>query len=252
MLDIHTAALPLLSESLARLTEKALAWKASDLPRALTDSLEQKLIIELTHGSTAIEGNTLTLRETQLLIEEGITPAGSKRLREIYETLNHHRAVNYLCSAVAKGEECTERSLQDIHRLIMSGIDEHAAGEYRTSRVMVTGAPLQPIRPELVSTAMSGLFAAISVSNIHPVLLAAEAHYRLVKIHPYYDGNGRTARLMMNWILLSRGYPLTVIQATHRARYITSLDDADRGHPSSYLQLICECVEQSLDAYLGE
>ena len=220
------------------------------LPEAFLESLEHKLEIELTHGSTAIEGNTLTLRETQLLIDEGIAPQGAKRLQEIYETVNHHKAVLLMQDAVRKGAECGEPEICAVHRMVMEKIDDGRSGSYRVDRVMVTGAPQQPLRPDLVAEAMRELFDWIPSSDLHPVLLAGEAHYRFVKIHPFYDGNGRTARLLMNWILLARGYPLTVIPAEARSCYVTSIDEADRGRPLDFFTLLCESVESSLDQYL--
>ena len=132
----------------------------------------------------------------------------------------------------------------------MENIDDTRSGSYRVDRVMVTGAPQQPLRPALVPEAMRELYWWIKTSSLHPVLLAGEAHYRFVKIHPFYDGNGRAARLLLNWILLVRGYPLTVIPAEARSRYITSIDEADRGQPLDFFQLLCGCVESSLDQYL--
>ena len=241
-----------LEPRLERLTEKSARLLAlSPLPAAFASSLEHKLRIELTHGSTAIEGNTLTLRETQLLIDEGIAPPGAKQLREIHETINHHRAVLRLQELVRAGGRCDEPALCELHHLIMASIDDDRAGTWRTERVLVTGAPLQPIRPESIPDAMKELFQWIETSALHPAMLAAEAHYRFVKIHPFYDGNGRTARLLFNGILLAPRYPLTVIPAEARSRYITSLDEADRGQPLRSFELLCECVESSLDQYLG-
>jgi Fic family protein len=243
--------LPHLQPHLDRVAEKAARLRAlGDLPEAFQRSLEHKLRIELTHGSTAIEGNTLTLRETQLLIDEGITPAGNKHLREIHETLNHDRAVICLQRFVSEGRTIDEAGIAELHRLVMANIDSERAGSYRKERVLVTGAPVQPMRPELVPDAMRELCVWITDNALSPVLAAGEAHYRFVKIHPFYDGNGRTARLLMNWISLGHGLPLTVIPAENRARYITSIDDADRGEPLAFFQLLCECVESSLDQYL--
>jgi Fic family protein len=232
--------------------EKAARLRAlGALPEAFTRSLEHKLRIELTHGSTAIEGNTLTLRETQLLIDEGITPAGNKRLREIHETLNHDRAVLCLQRFVSSSQSISEEGIAALHQLVMASIDDERAGTYRSERVLVTGAPVQPIRPERVPEEMQELCQWIGAADLDPVLIAGEAHYRFVKIHPFYDGNGRTARLLMNWILLRHGLPLTVIPAELRARYITSIDEADCGRPLAFFQLLCECVANSLDQYLA-
>lgn len=139
---------------LERISGKAERLSGLVLPEAFRESLQHKLEIELTHGSAAIEGNTLTLRETQLLIDEGIAPQGSKRLREIYETVNHHKAVLMVQDAVRKGRECGEAEICAVHRLVMEKIDDERSGSYRVDRVMVTGAPLQPLRPELVPEAM--------------------------------------------------------------------------------------------------
>ncbi len=238
---------------LDRITEKAARLNGMlPLPEAFSRSLEHKLRIELTHGSTAIEGNTLTLRETQLLIDEGITPAGAKHLREIHETLNHDRAVVCLQGFVKSGRIIDEKGIAELHRLVMANIDDARSGTCRSDRVMLTGAPVQPLRPELVPSAMLELCSWITTTETHPVILAGEAHYRFVKIHPFHDGNGRTARLLMNWILLREHLPLTVIPAEARSRYITSIDDADRGDPGGFFRLLCGCVESSLDQYLGE
>ena len=191
----------------------------------------------------------MTLRETQLLIDEGIAPQGGKRLREIYETVNHHAALAVVEDMAKAGRGCGEVELAAVHRLVMEKIDDARAGQYRSERVMVTGAPL---RPERVPEAMRELVEWVAASELHPVLCAGEAHYRFVKIHPFYDGNGRTGRLLMNWILLARGYPLTVIRAEERVRYITSLDEADRGRGNDFFVMLGECVERSLDQFLEE
>jgi Fic family protein len=242
----------LLQPELDRLSGK-LALLVARRPLALEfeQSLEHKLAIELTHGSTAIEGNTLTLRETQLLLDEGITPQTSKQLREIHETVNHHKALRHLQQLVEKGYEPDEQQLCHLHRLIMANIDDDRSGQYRDHRVFVTGAPRQPIRPDLIAESMKTLMTWLDQSKLHPLINAAEAHYRFVKIHPFYDGNGRTARLLFNWVLLRQGYPLTVIPATARSRYITGIDQADQDQPLDYFRLMVECVEDSLDQYLA-
>lgn len=254
---------PLLSQSLGpdalrpeleRLSEKAARLHAGmPLPPAFAESLEHKLSIELTHGSNAIEGNTLSLRETQLLIDEGITPAGAKSLREIYETLNHHKALGRLREFVQTASPIAETALGELHTIIMQQIDSERGGVYRRDPVFVTGAPIQPIRAEKIREAMSELVVWLGQdsSDLHPVIRTAEAHYRFVKIHPFYDGNGRTGRLLLNWILLTRRYPLAVIESERRSQYLHALDDADRGKPELFLRLICECVERSLDQYLA-
>lgn len=246
---IQAALQPLLD----RISVKAASLRERQpLPAAFVESLEHKLLIELTHGSTAIEGNTLTLRETQLLIDEGITPAGAKQLREIHETLNHHRAVLQVRQWVGQNQPVDETALCSLHRIIMASIDDERSGSWRSDRVFATGAPLQPIRPERIPEAMRDLVSWINcASHLHPVVLAAEAHYRFVKIHPFYDGNGRTGRLLFNWLLLRQGHPLAVIPAVARSRYIHSIDQADQGQPLPFFELLLECVESSLDQFLA-
>ena len=225
------------------------------LPVELAKSLDHKLDIELTHSSVGIEGNTLTLRETQLLIDEGITPASVKQLRELYEVVNHHEALKQMRQLVFQCETITEEGICSLHRLIMQKIDDERSGSYRQHTVFVTGAPVQPMRAEKVSGAMSELVAwlheAENSGAFHPVLCAAEAHHRFVKIHPFYDGNGRTARLLMNWVLLRNQLPLCVIPSSDRSRYLHALDDADSGKPKDFLILVIEHVLGSLDQYLS-
>ena len=232
------------------LSAKAERVRSLQLPAPSRESLDHKLRIELTHGSTAIEGNTLTLRETQLLIDEGITPASAKQLRELHETINHDAAVRRIQEWVPEKRPLTVAAICEIHRIVLRSIDDERAGKYRDARVLVTGAPLQPIRPERIPEEMDRLFAEIGDWTGSTIVLATMAHYDFVKIHPFFDGNGRAGRLLFNWILLAAGYPLTVIPAEERARYITSLDQADLGDAVGFFELMAECVERSLDQYL--
>lgn len=242
-----------LDPTLARLSALAARLRSvRPLAPEFEASLVHRLRIELTHGSTAIEGNTLTLRETQLLIDEGLAPGGAKALREIHETLNHHRAVLALQDWVNEGRPVSEDGLRELHRLVLQNIDDERSGRYRSARVMVAAAPRQPIHPDHIATAMAELVDWVNGPAGHPVLIAAAAHYRFVKIHPFFDGNGRTGRLLLNWVLLRSGYPLTVIQASDRSRYLHALDEADRDQPLDYYRFLSECVERSLSLYLSD
>jgi Fic family protein len=258
MFDLLTsdALLEELKDSLAALDAKQRNLMArSPLPVESAKSLDHKLDIELTHSSVGIEGNTLTLRETQLLIDEGITPASVKQLRELYEAVNHHEALKQMRKLVLQRETITEERVCSLHRITMQRIDDERSGSYRQHTVFVTGAPIQPMRSEKVGGAMSELVAWLDESKnggaFHAVLCAAEAHYRFVKIHPFYDGNGRTARLLMNWVLLRNQLPLCVIPSSERSRYLHALDDADRGKPKEFLILVIEHVLGTLDQYLA-
>jgi len=243
---------PILQAHLEALTAKQQRLAGmSPLPPELVRSLEHKLRIELTHASNAIEGNTLTLRETQLLIDEGITPAGNKSLREIHEAINHNEAVKLLYTKAQKSEAVSEHDVLDLHGVVLKNIDDNWAGRYRNMRVFVTGSPLIPPNPQKVPALMAEFIAWLGNETSHPVKLAADAHYRFAKIHPFVDGNGRTARLLMNLVLLKYQYPLTVIQSERRAEYITSMDEGDRGEFAPFYQVIFQAVERSLDLYLG-
>ena len=236
---------------LAALTARQLRLQAArPLPPEFVASLEHKLRIELTYSSNSIEGNTLTLHETQLLIDENITPGG-KTLREVHETINHNEAVKLLCRIAERRAPVSERDLLDLHALVLRNIDDTWAGRYRQTRMFITGSPIIPPSyvhvPELMAKLIGGLAAAAG----HPVKIAADAHYEFAKIHPFVDGNGRSARLLMNLLLLQNDYPLTVIPADQRAAYITAMDDADRGDRLPFYRVICAAVERSLDLYLS-
>ncbi len=249
---IETCEMTGLETILARLTGKQSRFQSlQPFPKPFADSLEHKLRIELTHASNAIEGNTLTLRETQMLIDEGVTPSTSRTLRELHEAVNHNQAVLMLYRLAEKPGHVGERDLLDLHALVLRNIHEQWAGRYRNNRVFVVGSPLIPPGPQHVPRLMEELAAWLGNLEGHPVTSATEAHYRFVKIHPFVDGNGRTSRLLMNLMLLRAGYPLTVIPADQRAAYIGALDEADRGVSEPFHQLIAECVERSLDLYLS-
>ena len=240
-----------LAELLARLTDKQRRLAAlRPLPEPFASSLEHKLRLELTHASNAIEGNTLTLRETQLLLDEGITPAG-KQLRELHEAINHDAAVKRLYRLAERPGLVTERDLLDLHALVLRSIDDAWAGRYRATRVFVKGSPLVPPNPLKVPELMTEFAMWLESAGLHPALLATEAHYRFAKIHPFVDGNGRTARLLMNLVLLKHGYPLTVVPAERRADYIGAMDTADLGNTEPFQCLILGCVERSLDLSLS-
>lgn len=224
--------------------------KAQPLPPEFLQSLEHKLRIELTHASNSIEGNTLTLRETQLLIDENITPGG-KSLREVHEAINHNEAIKLLYRIANRRAPVSERDLLDLHALVLRNIDNVWAGRYRQTRVFITGSPIIPPSHAHVPELMVKFIAGLAAATEHPVKIAADAHYEFAKIHPFVDGNGRTARLLMNLLLLQNDYPLTVIPASARATYITAMDDADRGDRLPFYRVICAAVENSLDLYLG-
>lgn len=181
--------------------------------------IAQALELEYTFESNRIEGNTLTLRETDLVINEGLTISG-KSMREHLEAVNHQEAISYIKELVQRKIQINEREVLAIHNLILRSIQPEYAGKYRDIQVMIKGSAHMPPQPFLVKDEMIKYFEWYEQhkDKLHPVLLAAEMHERLVTIHPFVDGNGRTSRLIMNLILLSKGYVIANIKGDYETR----------------------------------
>ena len=221
------------------------------LPSSLVARLKEQMAIEYTYNTNAIEGNTLTLQETRLVIEEGIT-VGGKSLSETLEAKNHPAAMALVESLVAAKSEINESAVLQVHKLIMSGVVEDA-GRYRTARVRIAGANFMPPASSEVGTKMNELLTWLKENpdEYTPIELAAVFHHRFVQIHPFTEGNGRTARLLMNAILMNTGYPFIAIVSTQdRSRYLKTLMEADSGNASASVNFIARCVERTLDLYL--
>lgn len=226
--------------------------RSGEVPRNTLDSIR----IELTYNSNAIEGNTLSLRETQLVLE-GATPAGpvSHPLREIYEARNHDRALRLVESWAAERQGFvgpSEDDLLAIHKEVLTDIDPTNAGRYRTSRVFIAGTRFVPPSNLKFPSLLPLVIELSGDSALHPVLRAAELHYNLVAIHPFADGNGRTARLMMNALLLATGFPLVVIEVERRAEYLRALDEANQGRVEVFGAFVIAATERSLNRILGD
>ena len=236
-----------------RLTEiKKLIDRAGEMPEALARNLLEWFRVELTYTSNALEGNTLTRRETAMVVEKGIT-VGGKSLIEHLEATNHAQAFDWIAEKSRKPlKNFTENDLLALHKMILSGIDNQNAGFYRNVPVRLSGSRTVLPNPRKVPDLMSAFHQWLQSSqDIHPVDLAAEAHYRLVTIHPFVDGNGRTARLLMNFILLCHGYPPAIIRKSERGKYLDALEKAQTGGAlEDYLQLIYRAVNRSLEIYV--
>ena len=220
------------------------------LPKAALEKLSHQFAIELAYNSNAIEGNSLTLRETKLVIEEGIT-IGGKPLREHFEATNHQKAFEFLESIAGKAP-ITEDAIKHIHRIIMSKIDDEYAGKYRDLNVRILGAIKSPPRSEKVLYLMEGFVEKVNSNpdKLNAIEMAAYIHYRFVEIHPFVDGNGRTARLLMNLFLMRHGYPVTMVLKVDRKKYYDCLKKADQEDLKPFFDFIGRCVERSLDLYL--
>ena len=221
------------------------------LPPQLVKKLREQMQIEFTYNSNAIEGNTLSLRETQLVIQEGITVRG-KSLREHLEARNHPDAIDYVEKLAQKKATIKQDDILKVHALLMRGIDDQNAGKYRTGQVRVAGATLMPPPAEKIQMMISELLQTLSQNpdELRPIELAVFFHHKFVYIHPFLDGNGRTARLLMNVILMRSGYPFTVLLRVDRPKYLRAISEADNGNLIPFANFVANCVERSLDICL--
>lgn len=221
-------------------------------PSALIKNLDDWFGIELTYNSNAIEGNTLTRRETAVIVEKGLT-VGGKSLKEHLEATNHIKALDWIRNLISKKPgDISERDILSIQELILKGIDDDNAGCYRNVSIRISGSAAVMPNPQKVPVLMTEFINWLSKENkMHPVELAGEAHYRLVSIHPFVDGNGRTARLLMNLILMMMEYPPALIRKQDRLAYIGALEKAQLGGlPDDYTKIIVNAVDRSLNIYL--
>lgn len=221
------------------------------LPRYTIQSLREKLFLEWTYNSNAIEGNTLTINETKVVLE-GIT-VGGKTLREHLEVINHREAISYVEDIVQGNEELSEWQIKNLHRLVLKGIDDEYAGVYRDQQVFISGAEHIPPSPILIKEQMESLINWYYGEGqaLHPVTRGAMLHAIFVGIHPFIDGNGRTARLLLNLELMSAGFPPIVIKVENRIMYYNALEKAHIAYEyQDFIHLVAVEVEDSLDLYL--
>jgi Fic family protein len=233
------------------LAKKKALDRLRPLPSQLVKKLWEQMQIEFAYNSNAIEGNTLSLRETQLVIQEGITVRG-KSLREHLEARNHPDAIDYVEKLARKKTAIRQDDVLKVHELLMRGIDNQNAGKYRNGQVRVAGATFMPPSSEKIQSMISELLQTLSQNpdELRPIEQAAFFHHRFVYIHPFLDGNGRTARLLMNVVLLRTGYPFTVLLTVDRPKYLRALGEADNGNLIPFANFVANCVERSLDIYL--
>ncbi|MGL4606197.1 MAG: Fic family protein [Eubacteriaceae bacterium] len=216
--------------------------------------LDQYFKIGNTFSSNALEGNSLTLVETKVLLEDGIT-VGGKPIKDFYEATGHAKAYDFMLETARKEGLCfSEDMIQRLHFLFYNSVDSNQAGCYRNHQVFITGTEYIPPSPEDVPGLMMAFIDQLNErkEKMHPVLFAAYAHRHLVDIHPYADGNGRTARLLMNLILVNKGYCVISIPPILRMDYIGALVIAQREKNSSddpFNKLIAECELEAQKDY---
>ena len=223
------------------------------LPQSALKKIQDHFRIEMTYNSNAIEGNSLTLKETFLVIKEGITVKG-KPLKDHLEARDHYLTLNYLYDLVENGKHHTmsEHLIRSMHQLIMQETDKEWAGVYRNANVIISGADYIPPDALEVAHKMKQLIDWVkgNKSNLHIIELAALLHHKLIFIHPFFDGNGRTSRIIMNLLLMQYGFPLGIILKNDRKKYYNVLSQADKINYKPLVQFIAQSVERSLDLYL--
>lgn len=207
---------------------------------------------EYIHESNAIEGNTLTLAETEVVIRRGLTVAG-KPLKDHLEAKNHLEAFHLLQKLVSEQTPLTESVLLQLHSIILRGIEDEWSGRYRNVAVRISGSRPIPPNPLKVPALMEKLFGWYAGKRqSHDVEIAADLHLRLAQVHPFIDGNGRVCRLVMNLHLMQCGYPLTIIRAANvqRADYYHALAAADAsGDSTPFRAFVAARVLESLQRY---
>ena len=220
------------------------------IPKETLRSLKESMNLEWTYNSNSIEGNTLTLRETQVVLE-GLT-IGNKTLKEHLEVINHEHAIAILDEIVKDKEPISEWNIKNIHYFILKGIDEDNAGVYRRSNVKIKGATHIPPDYLIVPELMEKLIINYnSWDRYHPIIKAALLHGELVKIHPFVDGNGRVSRLVMNLSLMKSGYLPVIIKKEKRIEYYDALDKAHTtGDYDDFIDIIVNAEIEMLEKYL--
>lgn len=222
-----------------------------EAPAEVVARFARSFDVEYAHNSTAIEGNTLSLIQTKVILEDGLS-VGGKALREIYEVANHDRAFSYVKRAVAEGRLLDEEMLKDIHALLMENIMD--GGVYRNVEVRITGAGFRPPAPQEMFQQMRWFFADMprQREKLNAIEWAAWTQAEFVRIHPFPDGNGRTARMLMNLQLLTEGFQPISIAKEERLAYYEALEAyAVRGELAPFTEMVAALEEARLDEYLA-
>jgi len=234
------------------ITKELISDKRPLAPKEVKE-LDAYFRIGTTYTSNALEGNTLTLTETKVLLEDGLT-AGGKPLRDSYEALGHANAYDFMLKAARSDPfEFNEEIIKNLHKIFFQKVDENTAGTYRDIQVFITGTEYVPPPANDIPDLMKTLTEELKNkwNNEHPVILSAYAHQRLVDIHPFEDGNGRTARLLMNLILINKGYQIVSIPPVLRQEYIDAINKGRRSGSNmggALAKFIAECeVEAQKD-----
>lgn len=222
------------------------------LPAVALTRIKENLSLEWTYNSNSIEGNTLSLRETRMILQDGITIKG-KSLREHFEAHNHDRAIDLLYSLVNQDTRLRSIDFLSLHSLVLRSIEDDYAGRIRNGGVRISGANFTPPAAAKVSGLLDQLVDFINTNplGLNIIELATVFHHKFVWIHPFFDGNGRTVRLAMNLILMRAGFPPAIILRNDRQKYYDALNRANTGKYDKLLLLMTQALERSLNIYLS-
>lgn len=234
-----------------RILDKKIQYEQnkSKIDTITLSSYEQDFELKFTHNSTAIEGNTLTLMETKVVLEDGIS-IGGKELREIYEVINHKKAYGYVKKCISENKPLTENIVKDLHAILTENI--LVGGIYRNQEVRISGAGFTPPAGNEMYLQIKAFYEDLkNKSDLNPIELAAWTHAEFVRIHPFIDGNGRTSRLLMNYQLLSQSFLPVSIAKEDRLTYYNTLEEfATKGNLEPFADFVATLEEQQLDEYL--
>jgi Fic family protein len=232
--------------------KKELLHNARPLPQTALQKIKEALAVEWTYNSNSIEGNTLTLRETQMVLQEGITIKG-KSLKEHFEAKNHELALQYLYKLVSHDYTLNAKDILDVHKYVLRSIEEDYAGRLRHAGVRISGANFVPPNAQKVPDLLDELITFIIENplNLNEIELATVFHHKFVWIHPFFDGNGRTVRLVMNLLLLKVAFTPAIILTTDRKKYYTALNSANNGNYYKLSLLMLQALERTMNIYIG-
>ena len=201
---------------------------------------------ELAYTSNAIEGNTLTRKETQLVIEENLT-SSSKPLRNYIEAVNHAKAFCKILELIENNATFDEKAILDIHRTILIGLDDANAGFYRNCHVRISGSNTILPNPLKVPELMEDFYKWLSENINNEPITAIMAHLKFVSIHPFTDGNGRTARLLMNALLLKYGYAPIIVRPNDRKKYLAAIESYQtKNDDEAYIKFMLRILNRSM------
>jgi Fic family protein len=233
-----------------------LRWDACrPLEGVALQKMHEYYSVKYTYDSNRIEGNTLTMQETFLVVKQGLTISG-KSMTEHLEALNHAEAIDFIVDLVKENDFLTERVVKQIHYLILKSIDKANAGVYRNLPVYISGSTHLPPQPFLVAKQMEEVFEFYEANKnkLHPVILAADMHEKIVTVHPFIDGNGRTSRLIMNLVLLMNGFPIAIIKGDNDSRqaYYNALENVRvKNNSVDFYKLVLDAAIESITTHIA-